>query len=287
MAAPSGCSLPARASRRGRAPRRVDTRRRRRRPPRPGRPDGQRAGLVDDDGRHPMGRLERLAAADEDPGLRAAAGADHDRGRRRQAHRAGAGDDDDADERRRGRGSAAARDRPTNQTANVPRPPRSRTIGTNTSAIRSASRWIGALEPWARSTSSTIRARAVSRPTRVARMTKRPGRVERRPDDLVARPDRDRDRLAGQHRHVDRGAALDDDAVDRDAFAGPDAEEVADARPPRAATSRSVAVRDEPGGRRAADRPGAGSRRRSGTFARASSQRPSRTSPMMIVEESK
>ncbi len=56
----------------------------------------------------------------------------------------------------------------------------------------------------------------------------RAGRVQGRPDDLVARPDRDRDRLAGQHRRVDRRAALDHDAVDRDAVAGPDAQQVAD-----------------------------------------------------------
>ncbi len=83
------------------------------------------------------------------------------------------------------------------------RSPSARTIGTKTSAIRSASRWIGAFEPWARWTSSTIRARAVSRPTRVARMTNDAGRVERGADDLVAGPDRDRDRLAGEHRRVD------------------------------------------------------------------------------------
>ena len=56
----------------------------------------------------------------------------------------------------------------------------------------------------------------------------RAGRVLGRPDDLVARPDRDRDRLAGQHRRIDRRRRLDDDAVDRDAVAGPDAQEVAD-----------------------------------------------------------
>ncbi len=49
-----------------------------------------------------------------------------------------------------------------------------RTTGTNTPLIWSASRWIGALLPWARWTISTIWARAVSRPTRVARMTKLP-----------------------------------------------------------------------------------------------------------------
>ena len=41
-------------------------------------------------------------------------------------------------------------------------------------ATRSARRWMGALEPWASSTSWTIWASTVSRPTRVARNTKRP-----------------------------------------------------------------------------------------------------------------
>ena len=50
----------------------------------------------------------------------------------------------------------------------------SRTSGTKTSLTRSARRWIGAFEPCARSTSSTIRASAVSRPTRVARITNEP-----------------------------------------------------------------------------------------------------------------
>ena len=61
----------------------------------------------------------------------------------------------------------------TNQTTKVPAATRS-TAGTKTSLIRSARRWIGAFEPCARWTSSTIRASAVSRPTRVARITNEP-----------------------------------------------------------------------------------------------------------------
>ena len=64
-----------------------------------GRPRGQRAGLVEDDAVDPVRQLERLAAADQDARLGAAAGPDHDRRRRREAHRARAGDDEDADER--------------------------------------------------------------------------------------------------------------------------------------------------------------------------------------------
>ena len=48
------------------------------------------------------------------------------------------------------------------------------TAGTNTCATRSASRWMGALEPCASSTNLTICARTVSRPTRPARMVKTP-----------------------------------------------------------------------------------------------------------------
>src|SRR5439155_16634434 len=52
-----------------------------------------------------------------------------------------------------------------------------RTTGTKTPATRSASRWIGAREPWASATSLTIRARVVSLPTRAARKTKLPVRL--------------------------------------------------------------------------------------------------------------
>ena len=68
---------------------------------------------------------------------------------------------------RRGSGPA------TNQARNVAAA-MTRTSGTNTSATRSARRWIGAFEPWARWTRSTMRASAVSRPTRVARITNVP-----------------------------------------------------------------------------------------------------------------
>ena len=67
------------------------------------------------------------------------------------------------------RGSGPATSQTTNVAAAV-----SSTIGTKTSATRSARRWIGAFDPWARWTSSTILANAVSRPTRSARITNVP-----------------------------------------------------------------------------------------------------------------
>ena len=51
------------------------------------------------------------------------------------------------------------------------------TIGTKTAATRSARRWIGAREPCASATSVTIRANAVSLPTRAARKMKLPVRL--------------------------------------------------------------------------------------------------------------
>ena len=127
------------------------------------------------------------------------------------------------------------------------------TIGTKTSAIRSASaldRCLGALGPPDELDDPGQR-RVTADPRRAHH--EGPGDVARRADDRVARPDRHRDRLAGQHRDVDVGAALDHGAVDRDRVAGPDAEEVADPD----GLERDVAVaavRDEPGrGRAEAD----------------------------------
>ena len=50
-------------------------------------------------------------------------------------------------------------------------------MGTKTAATRSASRWMGAREPWASATSAMMRASVVSAPTRAARKTKLPVRL--------------------------------------------------------------------------------------------------------------
>ena len=115
----------------------------------------------------------------------------------------------------------------TNQTTNVAAAT-TRTTGTNTSATRSARRWIGAFEPCARWTRSTIRASAVSRPTRVARMTNVPVVFCVAP--MTSSPGPTMTGI-GSPVSIDSStadAALDDDAVDGDAVAGPDPQEVAD-----------------------------------------------------------
>ena len=67
----------------------------------------------------------------------------------------------------------------------------------------------------------------VSAPTFSARMTKPPVRVDGPPDHPIAGCLVDRDRLAGDHRLVDRAGPGEDHAVDRDLLAGTDAERVA------------------------------------------------------------
>ena len=146
------------------------------------------------------------------------------------------------------RGSGPTRNQATNVRAAT-----TSTIGTKISLIRSASRWIGRLralrpldelhDPGERRVAADVG----------GPHDERAGRVDRRADDLVAGRLRGRDRLAGEHRFVDRRGALDDDAVDRDLVARADAQEVAGdhrrraRRPPR--RRRGSAGPSSPGGR--------------------------------------
>ncbi len=80
----------------------------------------------------------------------------------------------------RSAGSGPSSHQPANVSAAMPS-----TTGTKTAATRSARRWIGAREPWASSTSLTIRASVVSLPTRVARKTKLPVRFTVPPNTVT------------------------------------------------------------------------------------------------------
>ena len=100
------------------------------------------------------------------------------------------------------------------------------TAGTNHPEMASARRWMGALDAWACSTRRMIWASMVSRPTLVARKRKAPvwltvAPMTVSPVDLVGHG------LAGDHRLVDRRAALQHLAVDRDLLAGTDHEDLA------------------------------------------------------------
>ena len=185
---------------------------------------GDRSRLVEDDRRDAPRALEDLGALDEDPELRAASGADHERGRRREPERARARDDQHGD-RRRERGGRVAGDA-TSQPTSVASESAS-TIGTKTLETRSTSRWIGAFPDCASATSLAICASAVSSPTFVARTTSRPNVLTVAPATEAPARDVDRYRLAREHRLVDRGLALDDDAVRRHLLARTDDEEIA------------------------------------------------------------
>ena len=172
-----------------------------------------------------MGDLERLAAAEEDPGLRAATGAGHDRRRRGQAHRAGAGDDDDADER--GQGEGQPRLGPEYE------PGDEREHGDDEDrghehladpvgqALDRRLRALGMLDE--RDDPGERRIGPDSRRTE----DERPGAIQRGPDHLVTGRLGDRHRLAGEHRLVDGRGPLDDDAVDRHLVARPDSQQIA------------------------------------------------------------
>ena len=133
--------------------------------------------------------LEGGPAADEDPGLRAATGADHDRGRRREAHRARAGDDDDADERASSasvsRGSGPERSpRSTNAAAASAEDERDEDLADPVGeALDRCLAALGPADHARRSGPGSSRADA-RRPE-----DERPGHVERGPDDLVTRGD--------------------------------------------------------------------------------------------------
>ena len=161
------------------------------------------------------------------PGLRAAPGRRHDRHRRRQPQRAGAGDDQHRDRRDQRIGERRRRppDRPGDEgqhrhrrspPARTSRRPRRRRF------------WIGARERCAAATISTICASIVSLPTRCASMIRLPVPLIVAPGHRVARGLLHRHRLAGQHRLVDRRAALDHHAVHRHLLARPHPQPVAD-----------------------------------------------------------
>ena len=159
------------------------------------------------------------------------------------------------------------------------------TAGTNTSEIRSASRWIGAFEPWARWTRSTIRASAVSRPTRVARMTNEPVVLIVAP--MTSSPTRF---VAG----IGSPVSIDSSTADVPSTTTPSTGTLSPGRTrrrsPATTTASSTSSSTPPRSRRAVVAWSPTSRRMAPVvrpFARASSHRPRRISPMMIVALSK
>ena len=185
---------------------------------------GHRAGLVDDEDVDAREKLERLSVLDQHAGGGAASGAHHDRHRRRQSERARARDDQDGDggdERvRQARFGAPFQpygerhDRDCNDSRHEVRG----------DAIRKAlNRCARALR--VTNHADDLREQRVGADALGAHRERAVGR-NGAADDALARTLVDRDRLASDHRLVDRRAAVHDDAVDRHFFAGPHTENV-------------------------------------------------------------
>ena len=160
-----------------------------------------------------------------------------------------------------------------------------RTNGTNTSLMRSARRWIGAFDPCARWTSSTIDASTLSRPTRTVRTTSVPATA-------IVAP------MTGSPGPTSTGSgspvSIDPSMEARPSTTTPSTGTFSPGRtrtrsPTRTASS-GTSVSMPPSIRRAVRGWSPMSRRmapRVWSLARDSSQRPSRTSPMMMVALSK
>ena len=144
--------------------------------------------------------LERLVALEEDPEAGTRARGDEQGGGRGQAESARTGDDQD---RERGAERPAREEPPASSQPPGCTTAMTSTAGTKTPEIRSASRWTAAFSFCASSTSRTMWASWVSRPTLVARTTKRPPTDDRAADHPVAGSDVDGQGLAGH------GAAID------------------------------------------------------------------------------
>ncbi len=194
---------------------------------------GQRAGLVHDDRIHALQPLERLRVLDEDASRRAAARADHDGHRRRETERAGTRDDEHrhgADERER-QTRRRPPDVPDDECDHRDQHDRGNEVGRD--AVREPLNRRAAALGFA-DHSDNLREQAVVAHA-LGADEQAPGRVDRAAGDARSGFLRDRHRLAGDHRLVDGAVSVDDDAVDRDLLAGPDAADIAD---------RDVAERD-------------------------------------------
>ena len=124
-------------------------------------------------------------------------------------------------------------------------------------------------------------------PTFSARMTKLPVLIERAADDAGARRFHHRHGFAGDHRFVDRRVPVDDDAVDRDFFAGTHPQAVSDGDVGKRNFNLAAIVGDPTRRLGREIEQGADGARRSSARARSSSTCPSSTSTVMTAAASK
>ena len=187
---------------------------------------GDRAGLVEHDGVDGVRALEHIAAFDEDAALGAPSRPDEDCGGRRQAHGARARDDEHRDEVHQGRRAAGARRQqvePDNEGADRDHE-YSRGEDARDDVRHARDRGAAPLrflhEP------DDLLKRGVAADTRRAE-PERAGAVHASPEHGAAGLLVHRQRLAGEHRLIHRGRAVEPLAVDRQPLAGPHDDDVA------------------------------------------------------------
>ena len=186
----------------------------------------ERPGLVEDDRIYSSGKLERLAAADQNSRFGTVAGPDHDRRRSRQAHGARAGDDDDGDECHEGVRQARLRtgDKPQNEGGRAD-DEHDRHEDRRDPISQPLDRRLGPLCP--ADQIDDLRQGGISPDPRRPEQ-EGPMAVHRSADHLGADSLLGGNRLAGEHRLVDRGGAVHDAPVDGDPLTGSNAHEIAD-----------------------------------------------------------
>ncbi len=187
---------------------------------------GEGAGLVDDEGIDAAHVLDGLGIAEQHAHLCRLAGGDHDRHRRGQTQRAGAGDDQHRNRVQDGKGPGRLRaeEAPDEEGGHRDRQDREHEpvgdgIGHPLHRRASALRLRDQLHDLRQHSVGTHLGGADHQ---------RAGAVLGRADDLIASGFLDRDRLAGEHRLVDPGAAFHHFAIHRQLFAGSHAQVVAD-----------------------------------------------------------
>ena len=176
------------------------------------------AGLVEDDCIYSGGKLERLAATDQNARFGAVAGPDHDRRRSGQAHGARAGDDDDGDERHEGVRQARLRagDEPHNEGGRAD-DEYDRDEDRRDPIRQPLDRRLGSLCPT--NQIDDLRQGGIS-PNPRRPEQEGPVAVHRPADHLGAGSLLGGDRLSGEHRLVDRGGAVHHAPIDGDPLAG-------------------------------------------------------------------
>ncbi len=185
---------------------------------------GQCPGFVKHHGLHLLGGLQRGRVLDQHAKLRSPAGADHDRGRRGQTHRAGTGNYQHRDKKPQRHGELDPADEIPAQAGDERDAHHDRHEVEADPIGQRADRRLAALGLADHSDDPSQHRIAAGLSGFDAQ---HPGLIERAAEDAVFYIFLHRQALAGEHRLIQRRTAPHDRAVDRDALAGPDQQDIA------------------------------------------------------------